>query len=239
MVETYKQIDIYLYDPTTKEFLYKGISDKNPLNPDEPIIPACATTVMPPEFTKGYAIVWAGNKWKKLEDHRGETYYNTTTESKEVINFLGNIPDIYVSTDSVRANKPDGDYWEYDSNTDQWVANVLEYKKHLITDLIPNEWNAKFAKEFEFNGFYYLPSWKTLYNEIYTMLRDDIRENYRLRDNHSQYNVVDKNSMKLIISCMSDIVDKIYLDKQDLYDYLLKQNDYNKLVKAYETWLKK
>ena len=30
-----------------------------------------------------------------------------------------------------------------------------------------------------------------------------------------------------------------YLDKQDLYDYLLKQNDYNKLVKAYETWLKK
>ena len=152
---------------------------------------------------------------------------------------MGSIPDIYVSTDSVRANKPDGDYWEYDSNEDQWVANVIKYKQHLVNDLIPIEWNKKFEKEFEIDGFYYLPSWKTLYNEIYTMLRDGIRDTYRLRDTHGQYNLVNKDSMKIIIACMSDTVDQIYIEKQDLYDYLLKQNDYNKIVKAYEAWCKK
>ena len=41
----YKYVDIYLYDPITKEFMAKGKSDKNPLDPETPIIPACATTV--------------------------------------------------------------------------------------------------------------------------------------------------------------------------------------------------
>lgn len=239
MTEDYKKINIYLYDPVTKEFLRDSFSDRNPLNPDEPIIPACATTIAPDVAKEGYTNVWAGNKWKQVEDHRGETFYNTVTEQEEVISFLGSIPDIYVSTDSVRANKPDGDYWEYDSNEDQWVANVIKYKQHLVNDLIPIEWNKKFEKEFEIDGFYYLPSWKTLYNEIYTMLRDGIRDTYRLRDTHGQYNLVNKDSMKIIIACMSDTVDQIYVEKQDLYDYLLKQNDYNKIVKAYEAWCEK
>ena len=239
MEETiYKILDIYIYDPLTKEFLYESKSDRNPLNPEEPIIPACATTVKPPKAKTGHTIIWAGNKWKQYEDHRGEVWYNIETETTEVIVELGDIPPKYVSTDSVRANKPDGDYWEYDSNTDQWVVNVYKYKVYLST-VIPAGWESKFSKEFELDGFFYLPSWKTLYNEIYTMLRDGIKDTYRLRDNHSRYNTVDKNSMKKIIGYMSDVVDQLYLEKQDLTDYIIKETDYNKINQAYNEWLNK
>ena len=234
----YKVVDIYIYDPITKEFLCEDKSTKNQVNPNNPIIPACATTVKPPKAKTGNTVIWAGNKWKQYEDHRGEEWYNIETETIEIITELGDIPPKYVSTDSVRANKPDGDYWDYDSDSDQWVANVYRYKVYL-SQVIPSNWEIKFTKEFELDGYYYLPSWKTLYNEIYTMLRDNIKDEYRLRDNHSQYNTVDKNSMKKIIGYMSDVVDKLYLEKQDLTDYILYEKDYDKIKKAYTEWLNK
>ena len=234
----YTIIDIYIYDPITKEFLYASKSDRNPLDPNDPIIPACATTVKPPAVKKGHALIWAGNKWKQYEDHRGEQWYNIETETTECITELGDISTKYVSTDSVRANKPEGDYWEYDSNTDQWAVNLYKYKMHLSSE-VSQAWQAKFNKEFELDGYYYLPSWKTLYNEIYTMLRDNIKDSYRLRDNHSRYNTVDKNSMKKIIGYMSDVVDQLYLEKQDLIDYIIKEQDYHKINQAYTEWLNK
>lgn len=235
----YKEVDIYVYDPITNEFLYQDKSDRNPLDPETPIIPACSTTVKPKyESKEGYAIVWAGNKWNQVEDHRGETWYNTTTEQPEVISILGDIPDIYVSTDSARANKPDGDYWEYDSDLDRWVANVTKYKQELVS-LVSEKWEEKFNQEFNFNNYYYLPSWKTLYLEIYTTLKEGIKDTYRLRDNHGQYNTVDVTQMKTILACMSDVVDKLYIEKQDLQDYIIKQKDYYKIREAYNKWLVK
>ena len=235
----YKEVDIYVYDPITNEFLYQDKSDRNPLDPETPIIPACSTTVKPKyEPKEGYVIVWAGNKWNQVEDHRGETWYNTTTEQPEVISILGDIPDIYVSTDSARANKPDGDYWEYDSDLDRWVANVTKYKQELVS-LISEKWEEKFNQEFNFINYYYLPSWKTLYLEIYTTLKEGIKDTYRLRDNHGQYNTVDVTQMKTILACMSDVVDKLYIEKQDLQDYITKQKDYYKIREAYNKWLVK
>lgn len=53
---------------------------------------ACGTTEMPPERKEGYAVVWNGNTWGHVEDHRGVTVWKSYEESME-IRELGPIPD--------------------------------------------------------------------------------------------------------------------------------------------------
>lgn len=231
-------MDIYNYDPITFEYTTKGEADINHLDPEHPIVPACATTIAPPEHIDKYAIVWVGNKWEYKEDHRGELWYNSITKITEVIEFIGDIPDYYYPPDSSIANKPDGDYWQYDSDTESWVGNALLYKKYIL-EIFQNYWDAKQNIPFELEGHKYIPAWRDLYDSIFNTLNNGIKKEYRLQDYDGNYNNVTLKTMKPIYTKMAEIVDEMYIDKQDLEAYFKSENDFNKLEKAFNAWLKK
>lgn len=229
---------IYNYDPITFEYIGEGVASKNPVNPDNPIVPACATIIAPPEQVDKYAIVWVGNKWEYKEDHRGEMWYNAKTKSIEYISFIGVLPDYYYSPDSTIATKPDGDYWVYDSNTDTWVGNALLYKKYIL-DNFGNYWEQKQSTPYSFNGFKYVPAWRDLYDSVFNTLNNGIKKEYRLQDYDGKYNTVTLETMKPIYTKMAEVVDDMYMDKQDLETYFKNENDFNKLEKAFNSWLEK
>ena len=234
----YKIVDIYLYDPITKEYTEQGKSNRNPLDPETPIIPANSTTIVPPEKQEGYAIVWVGNKWEYKEDHRNELWYNAKTKRIETIDFIGVLPNNYYTADSPIANKPDGDYWVYDAENKIWVGDVLLYKQYILKEF-PNYWDIKQNTPFELDGFRYIASWRELYTSIWVTLKDGIKTEYRLQDFDGKFNSVNFNTMKPIITKMSDINDEMYLDKQNLEVYFAKTNDFDKLCKKFEEYIKK
>lgn len=234
----YKKIDIYLYDSITKEFMAKGISNDNPLDPENPLIPRYATTIEPPDKLDGYAIVWVGNKWEYKEDHRGEIWYNSKTKKIETINFIGILDDFYYTPDSVIANPPEGDYWIYDKETNTWIADITLYKQYVLNNF-SFYWDLKFNTPFEFNGYRYIAQWRDLYTSIWVALKDGIKSEYRLQDYDGKYNIVDKISMKDIISKISDVVDEMYMDKQNLLLYFQKNNDFEQLSKKFQEFIDK
>ena len=229
---------VYNYDPITFEYYSSGPASKNPLNEEEPIIPACATTVKPPEPQYGYAIVWIGNKWQYKEDHRGEVWYNAETNSIEEIEFIGKLPKYYYTPDSVIANKPEGDYWQYDAETETWVGNAGLYKKFIL-DSFTQYWEQKLNTPFEFEGYKYLPSWRELYTSIWVALSEDLKKEYRLQDYEGNFINVNKKTMKPIIGKISNVNDELYTDKHNLEVYFKNENDFNKLQETFENWIKK
>lgn len=234
----YKIIDIYLYNAIYKTYEGVGKSDKNPLDPETPIMPANSTTIKPPEKQEGYAVVWVGNKWEYKEDHRNEVWYNASTKQLETINFIGDLPNYYYTPDSPIANKPDGEYWIYDSNTQTWVGDALLYKQYVLSDF-NNYWEIKQNTPFEVDGFKYIASWRDLYTSIWVTLKDGIKSEYRLQDFEGKFNTVTADTMRPIIVKMSEINDEMYLDKQNLEVYFTKTNDFNKLQNKFNEYIKK
>lgn len=233
-----KDIFVYNYDPITKEFTTIEKAGRNPLNPNEPIVPACATLVKPLDTLDGYAIIWVGNKWEYKEDHRKETWFNAQTDTIEIIQFIGELPNYYYTLDSTRANKPDGTYWLYDQESDKWVGNALLYKQFILSTFNAY-WEQKQNTPFEFEGFKYIPAWRELYTSIWVSLRDGIKDNYRIQDCDGKLNNVDINSMKNIIIKMSDVNDQMYIDKHNLEAYFKTENNFDKLQNKFNQWLNK
>lgn len=229
---------IYNYNPITFEYTFSEEAGNNPLNPEEPIIPACATTIKPPESQDGYAIVWIGNKWKYKEDHRGEVWYNAETNTLETIDFIGELPSKYYSPDSPIANKPDGDYWVYNEETQQWDGNAMLYKQYILNNF-NIYWTIKQNTPFEFEGHQYIPEWRDLYDSIFNTLDRGIKDEYRLQDYKGFLFTVNKDTMRPIYVKMADVVDKMYTDKQDLQYYFVQENDFKKLEQVFNAWLSK
>lgn len=231
-------LTVYNYDPITKEYTSQEEAQKNPLVDEEYLIPANATTTKPLKSKIGFTIVWCGNKWAYKEDHRGEEWYNYLTKNKEIINFIGKLPENYYALDSSIANPPEGKYWQYDKELNKWVGNPALYKAYISTSF-NDFWNLKLNQPFELNKFNYIPAWRELYTSIWITLRDGIRTQYRLQDYYGNYNIVDANSMKEIISKMADVVDNMYIDKQNLEKYFKSTNDFEELKNAFNQWLNK
>lgn len=229
---------IYNYDPITFEYISSEEAGRNPLNPNEPIVPACATIIEPLDAIEKYAIVWIGNKWEYKEDHRGELWYNSISKDMEVIKFIGTLPNYYYAPDSTIANKPDGDYWVYDSDNNTWIGNSLLYKQYVLS-IFPNYWSEKQNIPFKFKGFKYIPAWRDLYDSIFNTLNNGIKQEYRLQDYDGKYNTVTLDTMKPIYTKMADIVDEMYVDKQNLESYFKTENDFSKLQNAFDNWVSK
>lgn len=229
---------VYNYNPITKEYTSQEEAQKNPLVAGEYLIPANATVVKPLRNKTGFTIVWCGNKWAYKEDHRGEEWYNSLTKNKEIINFIGELSDNYYSLDSVIANPPEGEYWQYDKELDKWVGNSGLYKQYILTSF-ETYWDLKLNQPFELDGYKYIPAWRELYTSIWITLKDGIREQYRLQDYEGNFNIVDIKSMKKLISKMADVVDNMYIDKHNLERYFKSTDDFNDLNTAFENWLNK
>lgn len=65
----------YKFDPETKEFLHAEEAFLDPLETEQVgkpvyLLPSDSTFTAPPEAKPGYAVVWNGNAWEYIEDHR-------------------------------------------------------------------------------------------------------------------------------------------------------------------------
>ncbi|MDQ7987293.1 tail fiber assembly protein [Pseudomonas sp. G34] len=71
---------IYNYNPATGELLGTSQADPDPLDADNWLIPAWATTTEPPEAVAGSVRCWRDGAWHQCEDNRGTLYQITNGE---------------------------------------------------------------------------------------------------------------------------------------------------------------
>lgn len=86
---------VYLYDSETGEFLDTYSPQKNPKRKGEYLLPKYSTKLRP-EKKKGYVSVFDGTKWTYINDFRGEEIINPETNTKNVCQKFGNLPEGYV-----------------------------------------------------------------------------------------------------------------------------------------------
>lgn len=84
---------IYHYDAETFEYIYEGVAVLDPIE-SKALVPAQATTIKPPEFTKAQAAIFdeKAQKWIVKEDHREAVAYSTDDGQQVEIKELGKLP---------------------------------------------------------------------------------------------------------------------------------------------------
>ncbi|HFG3265196.1 tail fiber assembly protein [Escherichia coli] len=89
-------------------------------------LPANSTDIAPPDIPAGFAAVFNANemKWELMEDHRGETVYETKTGTAIYISELGALPP------DVTTIFPDGNYQKWNGNA--WVNDENAERDALV-----------------------------------------------------------------------------------------------------------
>jgi hypothetical protein len=64
-MEKPKEIEVYSFNPITKEYTGIVIADESPLEVGVYLLPANSTTEKPPKQSDQYIIIWDGKKWQK------------------------------------------------------------------------------------------------------------------------------------------------------------------------------
>ena len=112
-------MNIYNYDPTTKEFLSVEVADKSPLEPDVYLFPANSTTVAAPtelEEHKTPCFNTETKQWSIVDDYREVKLYSK--ETKEIVfAALGQTPEALNAT----ILQPTSAYDTWDELTQAWV----------------------------------------------------------------------------------------------------------------------
>lgn len=80
---------IYNYSPVNKEYLGTGTARQDPLDQNNWLIPANATTIAPPEIPSGQTALFINGAWQLIADLRGQTVYNTTSGGTLIWEQLG------------------------------------------------------------------------------------------------------------------------------------------------------
>ena len=111
-------MQIYTFDKITGEFLAEEIADENPLEKDEFLIPANATSIAPPAASLNEIAVFDGSVWALVDDYRGQVHF-APDGIREVISVLGEmVPAGNTTTEPPDAEMTwDGTTWVYDLPT--------------------------------------------------------------------------------------------------------------------------
>lgn len=102
---------VFSYDGTTKEYLHGSEpAQMDPLEQDNLLVPANATTIEPPTFGEREIAVFDGaaEAWVVKPDYRykihgeirGVEYYDTITQEKKIIEEIGTLPSISWTMDA-------------------------------------------------------------------------------------------------------------------------------------------
>lgn len=86
---------VYNYDPDTGEYLGLETAYESPMEPGVYLLPAHSTETAPPEAGEHQAAVYRNGAWTLVEDHRGEIWYDTTTQERHEIKVLGVVPETW------------------------------------------------------------------------------------------------------------------------------------------------
>lgn len=69
-------MDVFNYNPVTREFVGVSAADQDPLDAENYLIPADATVVTPPSVTAKQVAIYGDGAWTVLADYRGEVWYD-------------------------------------------------------------------------------------------------------------------------------------------------------------------
>jgi hypothetical protein len=85
------KMNIYHYNPVTKEYIGQSVADLDPID-KQPLIPAFATDIAPPTQGANQVAQWDGAAWVLVDDYRGQVFYDATGVEHK-IDSLGVAPD--------------------------------------------------------------------------------------------------------------------------------------------------
>lgn len=123
-------MQIYNYNATSGEYIGQSTARPDPMETGSYLIPAHASEVAPPEPGEGQAVVWMGEGWDLVEDHRGVVLYSTATGATVEITELGPIPDGLTDTAPGEFEVWDGDEWVVD--TEALAASIRAQRDTLL-----------------------------------------------------------------------------------------------------------
>ena len=112
-------MNVYNYDPVTKEFLSVEEADKSPLEPDVYLFPANSTTVATPlglEEYKTSCFNIETQQWSIVHDYRNVKLYSKETK-ETVFAALGQTPEVLNAT----TLQPTSAYDTWDELTQTWI----------------------------------------------------------------------------------------------------------------------
>ncbi len=127
-------MNIYNYDPVTKEFLSVEEADKSPLEPDVYLFPANSTTIATPsglEKHKTPCFNIETKQWSIVDDYREVKLYSK--ETKEIVfAALGQTPEVLNAT----TLQPTNAYDTWDELTQTWVydSSLETTEAKLVVD---------------------------------------------------------------------------------------------------------
>lgn len=125
-------MNAYKYDSNTCEFLHEVQCQESPREPGKFLIPANATTVVPPEEQAGKARVWNGEEWGYRDDNRGKTMYSVTDsrQTSTMSNVLGaNVPEGWTLT-------PPPDAEKYTFVGGEWLPQSVEELREQLGETL-------------------------------------------------------------------------------------------------------
>lgn len=125
-------MNAYKYDSNTCEFLHEVQCQESPREPGKFLIPANATTVVPPVPPAGKARVWNGEEWGYRDDNRGKTMYSVTDsrQTSTMSNVLGaNVPEGWTLT-------PPPDAEKYTFVGGEWLPQSVEELREQLGETL-------------------------------------------------------------------------------------------------------
>lgn len=138
----------YYYDPITKEytgwsdeFIHVGVS-----------MPGSSTDIEPSEQKEGFTLVFDGESWLEMEDHRGEVVYSTENGMESKVDHIGPLKDGFtIKPPSSDFDKWDGDDWVADNDARKQadIADAENKRSYLISQandyMNSRQWPGKAA----------------------------------------------------------------------------------------------
>lgn len=117
---------IYHYHPETGEYLHSGRADPDPLDKDNWLIPAHATTAAAPATGEHETAVWRDGAWAVVADYRGETWYQPDG-TPVIIELLGQMPEPdWTAEPPPPPPPPESSPYELLAASDAEMARVVE-----------------------------------------------------------------------------------------------------------------
>lgn len=141
---------VYKYDEESKILMGPMECQLSPLEKGVWIVPSHSTEIKPPAAKKNQTLVFAGDRWKKVDNYFGQTFWDKKTKEAFTITEIG------VSPKKTWTDQEPGedDAWDETSNSwlfskDVYNANI-DYKiKRLRMQLFSLKKDIKEAQEFE------------------------------------------------------------------------------------------
>jgi len=106
-------MNIYNYSQITNEYLSTKEARLDPID-QQPMLPAYSTAVTIPTIPTGFAVVFNGTTWDLLEDHRGDTVYDTDTKEQLAYGEIGIIDSQYTTIAPLEFSTWNGNAWIVD-----------------------------------------------------------------------------------------------------------------------------